>query len=57
MTLVIQGGTGKHETATGSIKPRGIGNNIAPGTFIDTYKGEICVSQSYRSRGPRWRRC
>jgi hypothetical protein len=48
MTLVIQGGTGKYESATGSIKLQGIGNNIAPGTgqFIDHYKGEICVNQS-----------
>jgi len=48
MTLVIQGGTGKYESATGSIKLQGIGNNIAPGTgqFIDNYRGEICVTQS-----------
>ncbi len=48
MTLIIQGGTGKYESATGSIKLQGIGNNIAPGTgqFIDNYRGEICVTRS-----------
>jgi hypothetical protein len=48
MTLVIQGGSGKYESATGSIKLRGIGLDPAPGTgqFIDDYKGEICVTQS-----------
>jgi hypothetical protein len=45
LTLVVAGGTGKYQDATGSIKVLGIGNNIAPGTgqFIQEYRGQLCT--------------
>ena len=47
LTLAIAGGTGKYQSATGTIKVLGIGNNVAPGTgqFIQEYRGTLCVSQ------------
>jgi len=45
LTLQVTGGTGKYNGATGSIKIRGVGNNISPtgGEFVHEYRGEVCT--------------
>jgi hypothetical protein len=45
LTLQVTGGTGKYSGATGSIKIRGVGNNISPGSgeFVHEYRGEVCT--------------
>jgi hypothetical protein len=43
-TLQVTGGTGS-SGATGSIKIRGVGNNIsaAGGEFVHEYRGDVCT--------------
>jgi hypothetical protein len=45
LTLQVTGGTGKYAGASGSIKIRGVGNNIsaASGEFVHEYRGQVCT--------------
>jgi len=45
LTLQVTGGTGKYTGATGSIKVRGVGNNISTtsGEFVHEYRGDLCT--------------
>jgi hypothetical protein len=44
LTLTVTGGTGTYAGATGSIKIRGVGNNISAtsGEFVHEYRGQVC---------------